>query len=452
MRIPLFQNKLLQILPWLNTRRGIAITSFVELLISIFIFSINAFEEAFPNNILIALILSILFVLLSYIAGRYNYLKVNYRYQLILNIAKSIIVFFLFLLFIFLYSLIFNIEINFLNIFTLIILNLLIFNFMQFIKLAKISQKIKNQSKWIFIGNIETFKYISEQAKIGRIKKKIFFLDNYFQENLLLDNLEGVVFEDINSLKKRDLKVLENFQKKNKPILNLVNWCELFLQRIPTNILVEKDIFMNNLYIPKYSYQQRIKTLTEIILSIILITLLSPVLIICGFLIWITDRGPVFYSQIRVGKKGQHFRIWKLRSMHVNAEKNGIKWSTINDERITFIGKIIRTTRIDELPQLFSVIKGDMSLIGPRPERPEIEDTLNNQIRNYKIRQTIKPGISGWAQVNYPYGASIEDSKNKLSYDLFYVKNMSIFLDLLIFIKTIKTILNLKNSLPKKSN
>ena len=113
MRIPLFQNKLLQILPWLNTRRGIAITSFVELLISFFIFSINAFEEAFPNNILIALILSILFVLLSYIAGRYNYLKTNYRYQLILNIAKSIIVFFLFLLFIFLYSLIFNIEINF---------------------------------------------------------------------------------------------------------------------------------------------------------------------------------------------------------------------------------------------------------------------------------------------------------------------------------------------------
>ena len=452
MRIPLFQNKLLQILPWLNTRRGIAITSFVELLISFFIFSISAFEEAFPNNIFIALILSILFVLLSYIAGRYNYLKVNYRYQLILNIAKSIIVFFLFLLFIFLYSLIFNIEINFLNIFTLIILNLSIFNFMQFIKLAKISQKIKNQSKWIFIGNIETFKYISEQAKIGRIKKKIFFLDNYFQEKLLLDNLEGVVFEDINSLKKRDLKFLENFQKKNKPILNLLNWCELFLQRIPTNILVEKDIFMNNFYIPKYSYQQRIKTLTEIILSIILITLLSPVLIICGFLIWITDRGPVFYSQIRVGKKGQHFRIWKLRSMHVNAEKNGIKWSTVNDERITFIGKIIRTTRIDELPQLFSVIKGDMSLIGPRPERPEIEDTLNNKMRNYKIRQIIKPGISGWAQVNYPYGASIEDSKNKLSYDLFYVKNMSIFLDLLIFIKTIKTILNLKNSLPNKSN
>jgi len=452
MSIPIFKNKLLQILPWLNTRRGIAIISFVELLISFFIFSFNAFEETFPNNILIAFNLSIIFVLLSYIAGRYNYLKTNYRYQLILNIAKSIIVFFLFLLCIFLYSLILNIEINFLKIFTLIILNLSIFNFMQFIKLAKISQKIKDQSKWIFLGNIETFNYISEQAKIGRIKKKIFYLDNYFKENLLLDNFEGVIFEDINSLKKSDLKFLENFQKKQKPILNLLNWCEIYLQRIPTNILVEKDIFMNNFYIPKYSYQQRIKILTEIVLSIILITLLSPVLIICGFLIWITDQGPIFYSQIRVGKKGKHFRIWKLRSMHVNAEKNGIKWSTINDERITFIGKIIRRTRIDELPQLFSVIKGDMSLIGPRPERPEIEDTLNNQMRNYKIRQTIKPGISGWAQVNYPYGASIEDSKNKLSYDLFYVKNMSIFLDLLIFIKTIKTILNLKNSLPNKSN
>ena len=207
---------------------------------------------------------------------------------------------------------------------------------------------------------------------------------------------------------------------------------------------------MFNFCIPKYSYQQRIKFLAEILLSIILLTLSSPILIIFGFLIWITDKGPIFYSQIRVGKNGKHFRIWKLRSMHVNAEKNGIKWSTKNDERITFIGKIIRRARIDELPQLFSVMTGDMSLIGPRPERPEIEDSLNNQISNYKIRQTIKPGISGWAQVNYPYGASIEDSKNKLSYDLFYVKNISIFLDLLIFIKTIKTILNLKNSIPNK--
>tara|TARA_Y200000002_G_scaffold366862_1_gene358279 strand:+ start:888 stop:2237 length:1350 start_codon:yes stop_codon:yes gene_type:complete len=449
MHISILKNKFLQILPWLNTRAEIIFLSFFELFLSFFIFSVNTFS-VFPNNSLIAFILSIIFVLLSYISGRYNYLKTNYRYQLILNIAKSIIVFFLFIFFVYLYSLIFNIEINFLKVFTLIILNLSIFNFLQFTKLVIKNKKIKNQPKWIFVGNIKTFNYISEQARIGRTKKKIFYIDSYFKENLLWDDFEGVIFEDLNSLKKGDLKFLENFQKKQKPILNLFNWCELYLQRIPTNILIERDILRYNFYFPKYSYQQRIKFLIEIILSITLLTLLSPIIIISCFLIWITDKGPVFYSQIRVGKKGKHFRIWKLRSMHVNAEKNGIKWSSINDERITFIGKIIRRIRIDELPQLFSVIKGDMSLIGPRPERPEIEDTLKKQILNYKIRQIIKPGISGWAQVNYPYGASIEDSNNKLSYDLFYVKNMSIFLDLLIFIKTIKTILNLKNSLPNR--
>ena len=134
--------------------------------------------------------------------------------------------------------------------------------------------------------------------------------------------------------------------------------------------------------------------------------------------------------------------------MRMNAEENGPQWSERHDMRITKIGQIMRTLRIDELPQLFSVINGDMSLIGPRPERPEIDKKLTKKIPHYNLRYKIKPGLSGWAQVNYPYGASIEDARVKLSYDLYYIKNFSILLDCIIFFKTLKLVLNGRGSRP----
>ena len=134
--------------------------------------------------------------------------------------------------------------------------------------------------------------------------------------------------------------------------------------------------------------------------------------------------------------------------MIINAEKDGIQWSKKSDNRITKIGKILRKLRIDELPQLLLVLSGEMSLIGPRPERPKFDDLLREHIPNYDLRYSIKPGISGWAQVNFPYGASIEDSKLKLSYDIYYIKNFSIFLDFMIFFKTLKLVLNGKGSTP----
>ena len=154
----------------------------------------------------------------------------------------------------------------------------------------------------------------------------------------------------------------------------------------------------------------------------------------------------LFYSQIRTGINQKSIKIFKIRSMRVNSEKNGPQWSQSNDPRITLIGKLIRKNRIDELPQLLSVLAGDLSLIGPRPERPEIDKTLESEINSYSKRYLIKPGITGWAQVNYPYGASIEDSKVKQSYDLYYLKNVSFILDFMIFIKTIKLVLNGKGA------
>ena len=168
-------------------------------------------------------------------------------------------------------------------------------------------------------------------------------------------------------------------------------------------------------------------------------------------MIYLEDKGPIFYTQTRSGLNGKIIKIIKFRSMHVNAEIDGIQWSKNNDKRITRIGRILRALRIDELPQLFCVIFGSMSLIGPRPERPEIEEKLFTKLPYYKSRYILKPGISGWAQVNYHYGASVADTKQKLSYDIYYISNFSFFLDLLIFFKTIKLVLNAKGYKPKKN-
>ena len=199
---------------------------------------------------------------------------------------------------------------------------------------------------------------------------------------------------------------------------------------------------------PAPSYQMRLKRSGDVIFSIFLLILTSPILVICSFLIKINDSGPIFYSQLRIGFGGRPFRIWKLRTMHLNAEQAGPQWSSRSDSRITAIGSILRRTRIDELPQLWCVLTGTMSLIGPRPERPEFDDLLNQEIPHYRLRYQIRPGLSGWAQVNYPYGASVEDSSNKFSYDLYYLRNSSFLLDLLILLKTIRLVFNAKGSLP----
>ena len=175
-----------------------------------------------------------------------------------------------------------------------------------------------------------------------------------------------------------------------------------------------------------------------------------PIVILAILFIKLEDNGPIFYSQIRTGLNFKKIRIWKLRTMYDNSEKGEPKWATKDDERITKIGKILRKTRIDELPQLLSIIIGDMSLIGPRPERPEFDQLLKKEIANYSLRYTIKPGLSGWAQVNYNYGSSIKDAEKKLSYDLFYLSQFSIWIDLLIFFKTINLVINGRGSEPNK--
>jgi lipopolysaccharide/colanic/teichoic acid biosynthesis glycosyltransferase len=151
---------------------------------------------------------------------------------------------------------------------------------------------------------------------------------------------------------------------------------------------------------------------------------------------------PVFYRQERVGQGGRPFTIFKLRSMRKDAEKDGTpRWAGANDDRVTKVGQFIRKTRVDELPQLWNVLKGDMSFVGPRPERPFFVRQLVAEIPFYDVRHSVKPGVTGWSQVRYPYGASVEDALAKLQYDLYYVKNHSLFLDLLILLETVQVVL-----------
>tara|TARA_R110000824_G_scaffold6103_4_gene28091 strand:+ start:4034 stop:5422 length:1389 start_codon:yes stop_codon:yes gene_type:complete len=180
----------------------------------------------------------------------------------------------------------------------------------------------------------------------------------------------------------------------------------------------------------------------DIFLSFLLLALTGPVILFFALLIKLESSGGSFFRQERVGLYGQKFSILKLRSMRADAESGGKAiWAAENDPRITRIGHFIRKVRIDELPQAWSVLKGEMSFVGPRPERPQFVDDLLTQMPFYAERHIVKPGITGWAQINYPYGASIEDSRHKLEYDLYYAKNYTPFLDLLIILQTIRVIL-----------
>ncbi|MBT0669102.1 TIGR03013 family PEP-CTERM/XrtA system glycosyltransferase [Novosphingobium profundi] len=184
-----------------------------------------------------------------------------------------------------------------------------------------------------------------------------------------------------------------------------------------------------------------VKRVFDILASLLVLVVTGPVVVLFAVLVKLDSKGPAFYRQSRVGLFGVPFNVVKLRSMRTDAESAGAQWATQDDPRITRIGRFIRKVRIDELPQVWTVLKGEMSFVGPRPERPEFVADLEEHLPFYAERHMVKPGITGWAQINYPYGASVEDSRNKLEYDLYYAKNYTPFLDLLILLQTLRVIL-----------
>ena len=169
--------------------------------------------------------------------------------------------------------------------------------------------------------------------------------------------------------------------------------------------------------------------------------LFSPLFPFVVLAVRLSSKGPIFFKQTRVGAGGRNFEVVKFRTMYTDAEAEGARWATKNDPRVTRVGMFMRKTRIDEIPQLWNVLRGDMGFVGPRPERPEFVNWLRDELPFYYLRTLIRPGLTGWAQVRYGYGATLAETKEKLEYDLYYIKHMSLGLDLLIMFETIKTIL-----------
>ena len=246
-----------------------------------------------------------------------------------------------------------------------------------------------------------------------------------------LDQKRGVMpYEELLNCKVRGFSIIDG---------------ESFYERITGKVLVEKInpswlVFSDGFV--KSPLAKFAKRLVGFFLSLIMLTLLSPLILLVALAIKLDSRGPVFFSQERVGEKGEIFTIHKFRSMRADAEaQSGPVWAEEDDPRITRVGRIIRKLRIDELPQLWNVLKGDMSIVGPRPERPYFVEKLKTTVPYYKERFTVKPGVTGWAQVKYPYGATENDALEKLKYDLYYIKNMSLFMDLMVIFHTVKIVL-----------
>ena len=252
----------------------------------------------------------------------------------------------------------------------------------------------------------------------------------------------GILIEDGSKIPEAMVREIMEIRLKGICVYSLADFSEQFWQKIPP-AYVQDDwfAFTSGFSILHNRVNVKLKQLIDFLAVLLLLILTLPLALIVAIAIKLDSKGSVFYSQVRTGLNGKKFKVYKFRSMYENAEQKGIQWAKEKDPRITRVGYFLRLTRIDELPQLWNVLKGEMSLIGPRPERPEFDLQLRKEIPYYDVRYLVKPGITGWAQVCYPYGASVEDAYQKVAYDLYYIKNYSLFLDAIIALKTIKVVI-----------
>lgn len=268
-------------------------------------------------------------------------------------------------------------------------------------------------------------------------KSKEVNIERYVKEH----NIEVIAVSD--EIKQDDALISDfyNIIPLGVAIVDFSNFYESVTGKVPVSV-IGKTWFLENLVeINKREYEN-IKRIVDLAMSIVIGVIFLALLPVVSLLIKITSKGDVFYRQKRIGKNGKVFDIIKFRSMVSGAEVNGAEWSKKDDTRITYFGKLLRGSRIDELPQILNVIRGDLSFFGPRPERPEFVKELSIKLPHYNMRHLVKPGLTGWAQINFPYGASVEDAMEKLQYDFFYIKNRSLALDVSIALKTLKTIIS----------
>ena len=279
------------------------------------------------------------------------------------------------------------------------------------------------------IQNFPDYKYVDFHGKKEEFSK--FVKDNDISLIILCEEkLTSNEIRDILSMKLSGIEVKSYFDYM------IENEGKIEVEFISEEWLLQAYGFK----ILRSQIQNNIKRVFDIVMAIIIGVMTLPIMLVAAIIVRLESPGPIIYSQDRVGENGKEFKVHKFRSMRNDAEKDGAKWAQVNDPRVTKFGNFMRKTRIDELPQLINVLKGEMSFIGPRPERMVFIKELEKEIPYYNLRHMVKPGLTGWAQVMYPYGASVEDARRKLEYDLYYIKHHSLYLDMMIMFMTFKTV------------
>ena len=289
----------------------------------------------------------------------------------------------------------------------------------------------------VILGDIREKDKFDAALKLSLINYDIVHLSSLTQE-FLERPIDAIVITPEHHPDQAEQQMLIGSRLKGIPIFSLSDFFESFLFIVPVNE-INNDWFIRaeGFTMLHSSVALRIKRTFDIVSATILLILAMPLMILTAIIVKLVSHGPVLFSQTRVGMHGQTFTILKFRTMKLEAEESGPQWASKADHRIIPLGNFFRKTRIDELPQCWNILKGDMSIIGPRPERPEFTSSLSQDIPYYDLRHVVKPGLTGWAQVSYPYGASTEDALRKLQYDLYYIKNYSLLLDLNILLRTV---------------
>lgn len=319
-----------------------------------------------------------------------------------------------------------------------------------------------SRSRWLVLGGGETAVRLLQEVRALNSQAEVFFWAETQEDGELLvaENLPRLTgsFEEVAAggekswcgvlvatkppLSDSFMRKLMHLRLQGVLIYNLPDFYEQFWYKIPPFFLQDDWFaFTAGFGLLHNRISLKMKRLIDMVAAGLLLVAMSPLMLLVAIAIVLDSRGSVFYTQVRTGVNGSPFRVYKFRSMVRDAEKKGVQWASTSDSRITRVGRWLRMLRIDELPQLWNVLKGEMSLIGPRPERPEFDVQLGEAIPYYDVRYLVKPGITGWAQVMYPYGASVEDAYQKLAYDLYYIKNYSLFLDVAIALRTVRVVL-----------
>ena len=314
-----------------------------------------------------------------------------------------------------------------------------------------VNMAIVRKQKILFVGENSYTKDLLESIKNDDQYKLMGFLKDEKDETLkkivlkmcAVSKIDIIVDFGEDLLKDSKLvDILLQYKLNGLQFYNYLEFYEMYENKLPVSHLSSKWFLENSGFEIYYNnFNLRAKRLLDLIFAIIIGICTLPLMIMAAIIVKLESKGPIFFVQERIGEGNKKFNIIKFRSMTTDAEKNGPQWASKNDNRVTRWGKIMRATRIDELPQLWNVLRGEMSFVGPRPEREYFIQQLEKEIPYYNLRHTVKPGLTGWAQVMYPYGASVEDAYRKLQYDLYYIKHHDIIFDIKVLLKTITIVI-----------